>query len=132
MLSLLAAASVGAAPAPLPLPRARLHAVAQQAAKLGDVRKTIHEVASLVASTYEHTNALEQPGMLTVSVRWMSFDDVHDNDNDNDAAADTAAAARAAARATGCRVSFLRGEFLEKKLLLEAETAARRALETGA
>ena len=127
MLSLLAAASVGAAPAPLPLPRARLHAVAQQAAKLGAVRKTIHEVASLVASTYEHTNALEQPGMLTVSVRWMSIDDDHDHDNENA----SAAAAAAAARATGCRVSFLRGEFLEKKLLLEAETAARRALEAG-
>ena len=127
MLSLLAAASLGAAPAPLPLPRARLHAVAQQAAKLGEVRKTIHEVASLVASTYEHTNALEQPGMLTVSVRWMSIDDDHDHDNENA----SAAAAAAAARATGCRVSFLRGEFLEKKLLLEAETAARRALEAG-
>ena len=129
MLSLLAAASVGAAPAPLPLPRARLHAVAQQAAKLGEVRKTIHEVASLVASTYEHTNALEQPGVLTVSVRWMSIDDDHDHDNEN--ASSAAAAAAAAARATGCRVSFLRGEFLEKKLLLEAETAARRALEAG-
>ena len=128
MLSLLAAASVGAAPAPLPLPRARLHAVAQQAAKLGEVRKTIHEVASLVASTYEHTNALEQPGVLTVSVRWMSIDDDHDHDNENASSA-AAAAAAAAARATGCRVSFLRGEFLEKKLLLEAETAARRALE---
>jgi hypothetical protein len=128
MLSLLAAASLGAAPAPLPLPRARLHAVAQQAAKLGEVRKTIHEVASLVASTYEHTNALEQPGVLTVSVRWMSVDDDHDHDNEN---ASAAAAAAAAARATGCRVSFLRGEFLEKKLLLEAETAARRALEAG-
>ena len=127
MLSLLAAASVGAAPAPLPLPRARLHAVAQQATKLGEVRKTIHEVASLVASTYEHTNALEQPGVLTVSVRWMSIDD-DDHDNEN---ASSAAAAAAAARATGCRVSFLRGEFLEKKLLLEAETAARRALEAG-
>lgn len=128
MLSLLAAASVGAAPAPLPLPRARLHAVAQQAAKLGEVRKTIHEVASLVASTYEHTNALEQPGVLTVSVRWMSINDDDDHDNEN---ASAAAAAAAAARATGCRVSFLRGEFLEKKLLLEAETAARRALEAG-
>ena len=127
MLSLLAAASLGAAPAPLPLPRARLHAVAQQAAKLGEVRKTIHEVASLVASTYEHTNALEQPGVLTVSVRWMSIDDDHTHDNENA----SAAAAAAAARATGCRVSFLRGEFLEKKLLLEAETAARRALEAG-
>lgn len=126
MLSLLAAASFGAAPAPLPLPRARLHAVAQQAAKLGEVRKTIHEVASLVASTYEHTNALEQPGVLTVSVRWMSIDDDHTHDNEN-----ASAAAAAAARATGCRVSFLRGEFLEKKLLLEAETAARRALEAG-
>ena len=128
MLSLLAAASLGAAPAPLPLPRARLHAVAQQAAKLGEVRKTIHEVASLVASTYEHTNALEQPGVLTVSVRWMSINDDDDHDNEN---ASAAAAAAAAARATGCRVSFLRGEFLEKKLLLEAETAARRALEAG-
>ena len=127
MLSLIAAASLGAAPAPLPLPRARLHAVAQQAAKLGEVRKTIHEVASLVASTYEHTNALEQPGVLTVSVRWMSIDDDHTHDNENA----SAAAAAAAARATGCRVSFLRGEFLEKKLLLEAETAARRALEAG-
>ena len=127
MLSLLAAVSLGAAPAPLPLPRARLHAVAQQAAKLGEVRKTIHEVASLVASTYEHTNALEQPGVLTVSVRWMSIDDDHTHDNENA----SAAAAAAAARATGCRVSFLRGEFLEKKLLLEAETAARRALEAG-
>ena len=97
MLSLLAAASVGAAPAPLPLPRARLHAVAQQAAKLGEVRKTIHEVASLVASTYEHTNALEQPGVLTVSVRWMSINDDDDHDNENASAAAAAAAAAVAA-----------------------------------
>ena len=57
----------------------------------------------------------------------MSIDDDHTHDNENA----SAAAAAAAARATGCRVSFLRGEFLEKKLLLEAETAARRALEAG-
>ena len=98
-----------------PLPRARLHAVAQQRASLAEVRKTIHEVASLAASTYEHTTALEQPGVVTVSVHWKSTDDADEG--------------RAAARAAGCRVSFLRGDLLEKRLLLEAEAAAKRAVE---
>ena len=100
-----------------PLPRARLHAVAQQRASLAEVRKTIHEVASLAASTYEHTTALEQPGVVTVSVHWKSTDDADEG--------------RAAARAAGCRVSFLRVDLLEKRLLLEAEAAATRAVELG-
>ena len=118
MLALLAA-SLGVAPRfPPPLPRARLHAVAQQRAALGEVRKTIHEVAALAASSYEHTTALEQPGVLTVSVHWKSVDDAEE--------------ALAAARNAGCRVSFLRGEHLERKLLLEAEAAAKRAVEAEA
>ena len=118
MLALLAA-SLGVAPRfPPPLPRARLHAVAQQRAALGEVRKTIHEVAALAASSYEQTTALEQPGVLTVSVHWKSADEPEE--------------ALAAARNAGCRVSFLRGEHLEKKLLLEAEAAAKRAVEAEA
>ncbi len=118
MLALLAA-SLGVAPRfPPPLPRARLHAVAQQRAALGEVRKTICEVAALAASSYEHTTALEQPGVLTVSVHWKSADEPEE--------------ALAAARNAGCRVSFLRGEHLERKLLLEAEAAAKRAVEAEA
>ena len=118
MLALLAA-SLGVAPRfPPPLPRARLHAVAQQRAALGEVRKTIHEVAALAASSYEHTTALEQPGVLTVSVHWKSADEPEE--------------ALAAARNAGCRVSFLRGEHLERKLLIEAEAAAKRAVEAEA
>ena len=40
--------------------------------------------------------------------------------------------ALAAARNAGCRVSFLRGEHLQRKLLLEAEAAAKRAVEAEA
>ena len=110
---------LGVAPRfPPPLPRARLHAVAQQRAALGEVRKTIREVAALAASSYEHTTALEQPGVLTVSVHWKSADEPEE--------------ALAAARNAGCRVSFLRGEHLERKLLLEAEAAAKRAVEAEA
>ena len=66
MLTLLSA-SFGVTQQP-PLARARLHAVAQQRAALGEVRKTIREVAALAASSYEHTTALEQPGVVTVRV----------------------------------------------------------------
>ena len=118
MLALLAA-FLGVAPRfPPPLPRARLHAVAQQRAALGEVRKTIREVAALAASSYEHTTALEQPGVLTVSVHWKSADEPEE--------------ALAAARNAGCRVSFLRGKHLEKRLRFEAEAAAKRAVEAEA
>ena len=118
MLAFLSA-SLGVAPQfPPPLPRARLHAVAQQRAALHEVRKTIHEVAALAASSYEHTTALEQPGVLTVSVHWKSADEPEE--------------ALAAARTAGCRVSFLRGEHLEKRLRFEAEAAAKRAVEAEA
>lgn len=91
-------------------PPARLHAMAKQQTNLAAIRDTIHEMADVIESAYEHSSAWNQPGTLVVNVLWDSME---------------LEEAAMSSHSMGIQVSFLRGDVLERKKRLDAQKALK-------